>query len=83
MDQQLKELQSFTVEEFQENFDYLIDRVENGESFVITSEYGNAMVVPYDEVISVVSESKLDTEEFIRIHTDHEEGCWQAKLNLL
>jgi len=75
MDQQLKELQSFTVEEFQENFDYLIDRVENGESFVITSEYGNAMVVPYDEVISVVSESKLDTEEFIRIHTDHEEGC--------
>ena len=54
------QLQSFTVEEFQEDFDNLMDRVENGESFVITSEYGNAVMVPYSE----------EVEELIRIHTE-------------
>ncbi len=74
MNQQINKLQSFTVEEFQENFDTLMDRVESGESFLITSKYGNAMVVPYNETISVLSDPKIDTEEFIKIYTDHEEG---------
>ena len=56
----IDQLQSFTVEEFQEDFDNLMDRVENGESFVITSEYGNAVMVPYSE----------EVEELIRIHTE-------------
>jgi len=56
----IDQLQSFTVEEFQEDFDNLMDRVENGESFVITSEYGSAVMVPYSE----------EVEELIRIHTD-------------
>ncbi len=42
-------MESFTVEEFQKHFDELLERVENGESFLITSEYGNAVMVPYDE----------------------------------
>lgn len=67
------ELQSFTVEEFQADFDSLMSRVENGESFIITSEYGNAVMVPYKEVIEIFEESKVDAE-VIRIHTDHEEG---------
>ena len=67
------ELQSFTVEEFQADFDSLMTRVENGESFIITSEHGNAVMVPYKEVIEIFEESKVD-EEVIRIHTDHEEG---------
>ena len=67
------ELQSFTVEEFQENFDALMERVENGESFIITSEHGNAIMVPYKEVVEIFEDSKVD-EEVIRIHTDHEEG---------
>jgi len=67
------ELQSFTVEEFQADFDSLMSRVENGESFIITSEHGNAVMVPYKEVIEIFEESKVDAE-VIRIHTDHEEG---------
>ena len=68
-----QELQSFTVEEFQADFDSLMSRVENGESFIITSEHGNAVMVPYKEVIEIFEEPKVD-EEVIRIHTDHEEG---------
>ena len=55
-------MEKFTVEEFQEDFDNLLERVENGESFIITSEHGDAMMIPVDD-------------ELIRIHTDHEEGC--------
>ena len=68
-----QELQSFTVEEFQADFDSLLDRVENGESFIITSEHGNVVIVPYNEVIEIFEDAKVD-EEVIRIHTDHEEG---------
>jgi PHD/YefM family antitoxin component YafN of YafNO toxin-antitoxin module len=42
-------MESFTVEDFQKHFDELMERVENGESFLITSEYGNAVMIPYCE----------------------------------
>jgi prevent-host-death family protein len=74
MNQELEQLQSFTVEEFQADFDNLINRVENGESFVITSKHGNAVIVPYNEVIEICEESKVDFDEIVRIHTNHEEG---------
>ena len=32
---ELELLESFTIEEFQKNFDNLMSRVENGESFII------------------------------------------------
>jgi antitoxin (DNA-binding transcriptional repressor) of toxin-antitoxin stability system len=73
MDQELNKLESFTIEEFQENFDVLLDRVENGESFVIKSDHGNAVMIPYNEVVQILEESNVD-QEVIRIHTDHEEG---------
>ena len=57
-------MEMFTVEEFQEDFDNLLERVENGESFLIKSENGDAMLIPYEE-----------DDDLIRIHTDHEEGC--------
>ncbi len=72
--QELSELQSFTVEEFQSDFDNLMERIDNGESFIITSEHGNAVMVPYKEVVQVFEESGV-SEDIIRIHTDHEEGC--------
>jgi antitoxin (DNA-binding transcriptional repressor) of toxin-antitoxin stability system len=53
-------MQKFTVEQFQEDFDNLMERVENGESFIITSEYGDAVMIPYDETI----------QDVIRIHTE-------------
>ena len=71
--QEISELQLFTVEEFQSDFDNLMNRVEQGESFVITSEHGNAVMVPYKEVVEVFEESGV-SEDIIRIHTDHEEG---------
>jgi prevent-host-death family protein len=56
-------MEVFTVEEFQERFDELIERVENGEQLGIVNENGRAAVmIPADD-------------ELIRIHTDHEEGC--------
>ena len=73
MDQELNKLESFTIEEFQEDFDVLLDRVENGESFVIKSDHGNAVMIPYNEVVQILEESNVD-QEVIRIHTDHEEG---------
>lgn len=71
--QEISDFQSFTVEEFQSNFDNLMNRVENGESFVISSEHGNAVIVPYKEVVQVFEECGVN-DDIIRIHTDHEEG---------
>ena len=74
MNQELSELQSFTVEEFQSDFDKLISRVENGESFIITSEHGNAVIVPYKEVVSICEDANVDFDEILKIHTNYEEG---------
>jgi hypothetical protein len=73
MYQELNELQSFTVEEFQANFDNLMERVENGESFIIRDGDNSAVIVPYNETIKYAVESDVD-DDVIRIHTDHEEG---------
>lgn len=62
----IDEMQTFTVEEFQANFDNLIDRVEAGESFLITSEHGNAVIVPYS--------GTGDADEIVKIYTEHNEA---------
>jgi len=59
-------MKKFTVEEFQQKFDELMDRVENGESFLISSDYGEAVIIPYQEYEEI--------EELMRIYTDHDEG---------
>jgi hypothetical protein len=74
MNQEIDELQSFTIEEFQADFDNLIEKVQNGESFLIKSEHGNAIMVPYNEIINICEESDVDFEEIVKIYTDHEEG---------
>ena len=71
--QELEDLQSFTVQEFQSDFDNLMSRVENGESFIIRDGDNSAVIVPYNETIKYAIESVVD-EELINIHTDHEEG---------
>ena len=72
----LEDLQSFTVEEFQADFDNLMSRVENGESFIIRDGDNSAVIVPFKQTIKYALESlKPDVdEELIHIHTDHEEG---------
>lgn len=74
MNQQIKEYQSFTVEQFQNNFDTLMNRVESGETFMIESEYGTALIVPYKEIVNIFEDSQKSIDDIIRIHTDHEEG---------
>ena len=67
-------MDKFTVEEFQEDFDNLLERVESGESFVITSEGKEVVIMPaedYDLIVDGIEEH----DDLIRIHTDHEEGC--------
>ena len=67
--QNLQKMESFTVEEFQLYFDELIERVETGESFIIKSDYGDAVIVPCDQ------EDSEELDELIRIHTSHGDGC--------
>lgn len=58
----LESLKRYTVEEFQKDFDNLMSAVENDKkSFIITSEYGDAIIMPADE-------------ELIRIHTEHNDA---------
>lgn len=55
-------MEKYTVEEFQQNFDNLINMVENDrKSFIITSEHGDALIMPADD-------------ELIRIYTEHNEA---------
>ena len=55
-------MEIFTVEEFQERWDELIARVENGEHLGIINENGNAAVmIPADD-------------ELYRIYTEHNEA---------
>tara|TARA_Y100000996_G_scaffold339610_1_gene276603 strand:+ start:1758 stop:1937 length:180 start_codon:yes stop_codon:yes gene_type:complete len=52
----------YTVKHWQENWEELMDRVENGETLGVVNEDGNkAVMVPADD-------------ELIRLYTDHEEG---------
>jgi antitoxin (DNA-binding transcriptional repressor) of toxin-antitoxin stability system len=60
-------MEKFTVKEFQSDFDNLLERVENGESFIITSEHGDAMLIPYG--------SNEESDDLVRIHTEHYDGC--------
>jgi PHD/YefM family antitoxin component YafN of YafNO toxin-antitoxin module len=52
----------YSVEYWQENFDDLMDRVENGETIGVENESGErAVMMPADE-------------ELMRIYTDHNEA---------
>ena len=64
----MENLETFTVEEFQANFDSLMNRVENGESFIITSDEGNAVIVPYKEIVDI------GVDDYVELHRNHEEG---------
>ena len=61
--QELNELESFTVEEFQSDFDNLMQRVENGESFIIRDGDNSAVIVPYNETIKYAIDSDANRED--------------------
>jgi prevent-host-death family protein len=55
-----------TVENFEENFDEYMERVESGEVIRISHNDKVVAVVPYDEYNKCV--------ELIRLYTEHDEG---------
>lgn len=73
MSEIIDQFEKFTIDEFQENFDELLTRVENGESFMITSGHGNVMIIPYNDVIEILEDSDMDSD-IIRMHTNHEDA---------
>ena len=55
-------MEVFTIQEWEENFDSLLERVENGERIGIVKEDGTAAVmIPADD-------------ELVRIYTEHNEA---------
>lgn len=56
-------MNKISIEELQENFDAYLDRVEEGESFLVTSEHGEVVLTRYME-----KEETFDDLE--RIHTE-------------
>jgi len=73
MNDEIGQLQKFTVDEFQENFDELMSRVENEESFIIESEHGSVIMVPYNEVVKVFEESGVDFDDIVKVYIDQKE----------
>ena len=61
-------MKSFTVKEFENRFDELFSRVENGESFIIKSETGNAVICPFSIL-------KSSDDDLVKLHTEHNDGC--------
>jgi antitoxin (DNA-binding transcriptional repressor) of toxin-antitoxin stability system len=61
------DIQKINIQQFQKDFDRFIDEVENGKTFMITSEHGNVMLIPYKN-------TQENQDDLIRIYTDHEEG---------
>lgn len=59
-------MKTLTIEQFQTDFDNVIERVEKGESFLIKSSFGDAILIPYSNY--------EESDELIKIYTDHEEG---------
>jgi len=56
-------MKKLTVQQVEENFDEIMSRVENGKSFVITSEFGDAILIPYKECMEI--------DELYRIYTEN------------
>jgi prevent-host-death family protein len=55
-------MKRLTIEELENNFEEYLDKVEQGESYLIENKSGNVVLVKYDE------------EELLRIYTDHDEA---------
>ena len=63
----------YTVEEFQDDFDNLIERVENGETIKITSGNQAAYMIPYTDYQYSVNVEKL-TEDYDWAK-NHDDAC--------
>jgi antitoxin (DNA-binding transcriptional repressor) of toxin-antitoxin stability system len=64
-------MEEFTVEQFQENFDALISRVENGESFIIDDDGKRVVIVPH----KTNSDELQILDEFVKNNKNHDDAC--------
>lgn len=64
-------MEKFTVEQFQENFDSLISRVENGESFIIDDGEREVVIMPYN----TIDDDLQLQDEFVKNHKIHNDAC--------
>ena len=56
-------MERVTVEDLQENFDEIFDRVEDGESFLISVNGKDlAVIIPYDEYTELMEDTQVDYE---------------------
>ncbi len=53
-----------TIQELEVNFEKIIQRVEDGEKFIISSENKNVMMIPYKEY-----------ENYYDKYFDHDDAC--------
>ena len=60
-------MEQFTVEQFQQDFDSLIQRVENGESFIICDEEKKVVIMPTSEYNEI--------QKTISYLNDHDDAC--------
>ena len=49
MDLDIDKIPKFTIKEFQDNFESLMTRVENGEYIIITDDDKSVIVVPFND----------------------------------
>jgi len=64
-------MEKFTVKEFEKDFDTLIDRVENGESFIIEDDGKKVVIMPY----KTNNDDLQLLDEFVKNHKDHDDAC--------
>ena len=60
-------MKTITIKEFESNFENYLNEVGSNQSFLIKSENGDVLILPYNN-------HKEEDDDFIRMHTDHEEG---------
>lgn len=64
-------METFTVEQFQENFDTLISRVENGESFIIEDDGKKVVIMPHN----TINDDLQILDEFVKNNKIHNDAC--------
>jgi prevent-host-death family protein len=62
-------MEKFTVEEFQDDFDNLLERVESGENFIITDQGKEVAIMSAKDYECIVDEIE-GNDDLIRIHTE-------------
>ena len=55
-------MEIYTVEHWQQNWDSLISRVENGETIGVTNGTNTAVMTPYKEYLDTIDEIKKCTK---------------------